>query len=194
MHKILLLLGMLFRGPLHGYELYQIVRAHGELYADLKKANLYYLLDRLAKEGDLVVQSEPSAYGARGERLIYQLTDQGREHFFQLLRDVVLTYEPVHIGIETAMVFLAFLPPAEGMRLLEERRARVSERREAAARDLGDPAAQAPLVRVAADHLLSLIDAELAWLDRTLAYLRACGWADQPQDQERHAPREEDGV
>jgi DNA-binding PadR family transcriptional regulator len=48
---------MLFRRPLHGYELYQIIRAHGELYADPKKANLYYLLDRLAKKGDLVVQA-----------------------------------------------------------------------------------------------------------------------------------------
>jgi DNA-binding PadR family transcriptional regulator len=48
---------MLFRRPFHGYELYQIIRAHGELYADPKKANLYYLLDRLAKKGDLVVQA-----------------------------------------------------------------------------------------------------------------------------------------
>src|SRR5919201_626149 len=145
MHKILLLLGMLFRRPLHGYELYQIIRTHGELYADLKKANLYYLLDRLAKEGDLAVQAEPSAYGVRGERLIYEITDQGREHFLHLLRDIVLTYEPVHTGIETAIVFLAFLPPAEGIRLLEERRASVAERRNSTARDLGDPATQAPL-------------------------------------------------
>jgi len=192
MHKILLLLGILFRRPLHGYELYQIIRAHGELYADLKKANLYYLLDRLAKEGDLVVQTEPSAYGKRGERLIYEITNQGREHFLHLLRDVVLTYEPVHTGVETAIVFLAFLPPAEGIRLLEERRAHVQERRNSTARDLGDPETSAPLVRIAGDHLLCLIDAELAWIDRSLTYLRTCGWADASQDQGRHTPRTED--
>ena len=50
MHKLLILLGLLHQGPLHGYELHRIVRAHGELYTDLEKANLYYLLDRLAKE------------------------------------------------------------------------------------------------------------------------------------------------
>ena len=40
MHKVLLLLGLLLQGPRYGYELHQIVRAHGELYADLKKSNL----------------------------------------------------------------------------------------------------------------------------------------------------------
>jgi hypothetical protein len=110
------------------------------------------------------------------------------------LREIVQTYEPVHTGVETAIVFLAFLPPAEGMRLLEERRLKVSERREAVARDLSDPAALAPLVRVAANHLLSLIDAEIAWIDRSLAYLRTCGWANLAQDQVRHASSEGDGV
>ena len=44
LHKSLLILGLLVHRPLHGYELHRIVRAHGELYTDLKKANLYYLL------------------------------------------------------------------------------------------------------------------------------------------------------
>src|SRR5579884_2444623 len=101
MHKILLLLGMLFPRPLHGYELYQIIQAHGELYADLKKANLYYLLDRLAKDGYLDMEVEAGARGVRGERLIYTITDQGRTHFYQLLRETLLQYEPVHTGIET---------------------------------------------------------------------------------------------
>ena len=83
MHKILLLLGLLLRRPLHGYELHRIVRAHGELYADLKKGNLYYLLDRLAAEGYLKVQAEPGTRGARGERVIYELTDQGRARFVE---------------------------------------------------------------------------------------------------------------
>jgi DNA-binding PadR family transcriptional regulator len=67
MHKVLLLLGMLLGGPLYGYQLHQIVRAHGELYADLKKANLYYLLERLAKEGYLETEVETSARGFWGQ-------------------------------------------------------------------------------------------------------------------------------
>ncbi len=38
MHKALLILGLLQGGPKTGYDLNRIVRAHGELYTDLKKA------------------------------------------------------------------------------------------------------------------------------------------------------------
>ncbi len=183
MHKILLLLGLLLRGPLYGYELHRIIRAHGELYADLKKGNLYYLLERLAEEGFLHMQAEPGARGARGERLIYELTEQGRAHFIKLLREVMQTYEPVHMGIDTAVVFLSYLPHTEGLQLLVERRQNVAERRAAVAVDLGNQEKNTPLVRIASDHLLCLIDAELAWIDRSLAYLHEIGWINQAEKQ-----------
>src|SRR5215469_10058101 len=135
MHKLLLLLGLLQRGPLYGYELHRIVRAHGELYADLKKANLYYLLERLTSEGHLSVRAEEGTRGARGERLIYELTDQGRTYFKTLLREVILTFEPAHIGVDTAVMFLATLPHDESLRLLMERRRVVGARREAVAKE-----------------------------------------------------------
>jgi DNA-binding PadR family transcriptional regulator len=170
MHKVLLILGLLLRGPLHGYELYRIIEAHGELYADLKKANLYYLLDRLASEGDLGVEIESGARGPRRERLVYTLTDQGREHFLKLLREILLTYEVIHTSIGTAIVFLSHLPLTEGIELLEERRRIIANRR--AQFPPQPPADAAPLVRISIDHMVSLIDAELAWIDRSLAYLR----------------------
>jgi len=188
MHKLLLLLGLLRQGPLYGYELHRVVRAHGELYTDLKKANLYYLLDRLAKEGYLSVQVEGGTRGARGERLIYTLTDQGRSRFDTLLREILLTYEPVHTGVGTAVVFLAQLPPAEGLALLEERRQVVAERRTLVVAGLGDSPTTGPLVHIAGDHLVSLIDAELAWIDRSLAYLREHGWAQERGDHAHALP------
>ena len=178
MHKALLLLGMLLDGPLYGYQLHQIVRAHGELYADLKKANLYYLLDRLAKDGYLEMETEQGARGARGERLIYAITDTGRTHFHQLLRETLLQYEPVHTGIETAVVFLSYLSPDEAMALLKERRRSIQDKRMQVVADLGQPEKNPPLVVIAGDHLLSLIDAELAWINRSLDYLHQAGWSD----------------
>ena len=177
MHKVLLILGLLLRGPLYGYELHRIVRAHGELYADLKKANLYYLLEQLAKDGFLSVTAETGTRGARGERLVYTLTDQGRTHFAKLLRETVTSYEPVHTGVDTAIVFLSTLQPEEGLDLLRLRRQAVARRREEVAASLGDLNAMSnPLVYVASDHLLCLIDAELAWIDRSLTYLREHRW------------------
>jgi DNA-binding PadR family transcriptional regulator len=172
-HKTLLILGLLLRGPLHGYEIHRIVRAHGALYADLKKANLYYLLDRLHQDGALTVRAEPGARGARGERLIYTLTDQGRARFFDLLRAILRSFDPVHTGVDVAVVFLAQLPPAEALALLQERRQVVGARRAQVAAELGDLTVGTVWSAIAADHLLSLIDAEQAWLDRALARLHA---------------------
>lgn len=201
MHKTLLVLGMLLHGPLYGYEMHRIVRAHGELYADLKKANLYYLLEHLAKDGYLSVEAEAGARGARGERLIYALTDKGRARFSELLREVMLSYEPVHTGIGTAVVFLAELPAAEGIALLEQRRRIMTERRAQIADEMGGllndeaPTDKAStrevLVRIAADHLVSLVDAELAWIDRSLARLRAIDWAGSDRARPQHKTREE---
>lgn len=182
MHKILLLLGLLRRRPCYGYELHRVVRAHGELYTDLKKGNLYYLLERLAKEGDLQMQTEGGARGARGERLIYSLTAQGRARFETLLRETLLTYEPGSPAVGAAIVFLTQLPPDEGLLLLEKRHLLVKARREQAIAEQGDASICGPLVCLADDHLIGLIDAELAWIDRSLTYLRKQGWAGEPRD------------
>jgi DNA-binding PadR family transcriptional regulator len=191
MHKVLLLLGLLMYGPRYGYELHQIVRAHGELYADLKKSNLYYLLERLASEGSLSVRAEEGTRGARGERLIYELTDKGRMRFNEVLREVILTYEPTHTGVDTAVMFLATLPHDESLHLLKERRRVVGERREVVAKELAVGAEDDPLLHIASDHLLSLIDTELAWLDRSLTYLRDIGWANAPEVPLQHTPMKE---
>jgi len=179
MHKALLLLGLLLNHPRSGYELHRIVRAHGELYTDLKKANLYYLLDRLAREGYLRVKAEPGARGPRGERLVYSLTKKGRQRFIELVREILRTFEPAHTGVDVAVVFLAELPRSEALTLLLERHKIVSARREAAAAELSDFATRGPLPKIAADHLMSLIDAELKWIDRSMAHLREVGWGNK---------------
>ena len=193
MHKALILLGLLLHGPRYGYELHRIVRAHGDLYTDLKKGNLYYLLDRLAHEGDLTVQAEPGTRGARGERLIYALTDQGQAHFHALLREVLRAYEPAHTGVDVAVIYLSHLPPDEAVALLDERRRAVEARRATAAAELGEAAEgtseeRIAAGRLAADHLLSLMDAELAWIERVLAHLRWSGSSSTSEDHKRDTP------
>jgi len=89
-----------------------------------------------------------------------------------------LTYEPAHTGVDTAVVFLAGMPTADGLHLLEERRRIVAERRVIVTAELAPLTENNPLEHIAGDHLLSLIDAELDWIDRSLAYLRERGWAD----------------
>jgi DNA-binding PadR family transcriptional regulator len=170
-HKNLLLLGLLLSGPKTGYDLYRIIQEHGDLYSDLKKANVYYLLDHLAQYGYLDVQAESGARGPRGERLIYSLTEKGRARFDDLLRQVLSTYEPVPSSIGAAVVFLPYLAQDEAVGLLEQRRQSVVEQRAQVAGFHADER-QDTLVGLALDHLLALIDADLAWTDRALERLR----------------------
>lgn len=171
MHKELIVLGLLERGPQHGHELHRIVRAHGELYADLKKANLYHLLARLEEEDCLKVKRQPGTRGRRGERLVYAITAKGRRYFLSLLRRVLQHYETAHSGVEVAAVFLGRLPPAEALALLTERRRVVAEREAMLQRDFAGFDKRGPYARISADHILSMNAAELAWIDRALKTL-----------------------
>ncbi len=179
MHKTLLLLGLLLRKPLTGYDIQRIVRAHGALYSDLKKGNVYYLLDRLAVDGYLTVEAQPGARGPRGERLLYALTQRGRARFIELLREVLRTYDTVHTGVDVAMVFLAELTPEEALALLAERRRVVIAQRERIAAEEAAATTQGLLLRLAIDHLRMLTDAELVWVDSAIEQLHAEGWGER---------------
>jgi DNA-binding PadR family transcriptional regulator len=163
MHKRLLILGLMRNGPLSGYDVLRIVTAHGELYRDLRKANVYYLLERMAKEGLVTLRSEPGARGPRGERLLYSITAAGRSSFDQLLREVLRGYEPTHTGLEVAMVLADSLSATEATGLLTQRREAVRSYRAMVSDQLGEPEPGS-----AGDHLLSLVDTELAWVDRAI--------------------------
>lgn len=171
MHKELHILGLLLAGPKTGYDLHRIVVAHGELFTDLKKGNVYYLLDRMAQRGDLSVTTEAGARGPQRERYLYAITEQGRRQFDQLLREVVRTFEVAHTGVEVGMVFLPHLDRRVAIELLRERRGAALARR---ADIVGEGRTHEGLFQeLARDHLLSLIDAEVAWVDRALRRLVA---------------------
>lgn len=172
MHKKLLLLGFLSERPLTGYEVNRVVAAHGDLYSDLKKGNIYYLLDRLGQEGLVSVRSEAGARGPRRERLVYSLTASGKRELLALLREEVERYEPLHGGIEVAAVLLDRLPKAEARTLLRRRLASVQE----TTSRLKSTLAEAGLVPgSAADHMLLLAESERRWVERAIRRLQGAG-------------------
>ena len=173
MHKELMILGLVADyGPITGYDLHRIVRAHGELFTDLKKPNMYYLLERLGKERFLKVRTTPGARGARGERLYYTLTATGRARFHALLAEEISRYDPVHTGIEVAVIFLSRVPRKTAVQYLEARRTAMLERRRSVTAALTDVSTRGHLAQLSADHIVSSIDTELAWVSRALSAMR----------------------
>jgi DNA-binding PadR family transcriptional regulator len=170
MHKRLLILGLLLGGPLTGYDLHRVIAAHGEIYRDLKKPNLYYLLDRMAQEGLVEMNAETGARGPRGERLVYSITKAGRARILDLLRGVLSSYEPIHSGVDVAIVLLDQLPKREAAALLEQRLDQVISRRHQISLELSQGGREPGS---AGDHLLTLVGAEARWLKRAVSRIKA---------------------
>lgn len=174
--KTLMVLGLLQAGPRHGYELHRIVVAHGTLYADFKKPTLYHLLHRLTVQGAVEVHAEGGTRGRRGERLVFALTPAGATTFQALLRNALSTYDPTQTSFEMATAYLPWMPPREAQALLARRRAAIETRHAEVVSELDHltsaPASKQMAARsLATDHALSLLDAELAWMDRAARHL-----------------------
>ncbi len=171
-----MVLGLLQSGPQHGYELHRILVAHGTLHADFKKPTLYHLLHRLAVQGAVQVHSEAGTRGRRGERLVFALTPKGGELFQELLRHALSTYDRVETTFEVAAAYLPWIPAREAQALLTRRRRAIEALHADVANDIdhltAKPASRILAARsLATDHALSLLEAELAWLDRAMRHL-----------------------
>ena len=90
-----------------------------------------------------------------------------------------------------AIVFLRLLPVEEAITLLGERRRVVSEHRLKTVAELGDVNRDNILAFIAADHMVSLIETELAWLDRSLALLKENGWSEDTPSHQSQKPEDE---
>lgn len=97
------LLGLVRERPMHGYEIYQRLRA-GQglgLVWQVKQGLLYAMLKRLEQDGLLTATLE--ARGARPPRKLWQLTPEGARIFAEWLR------QPVKHGRDFRLEFLAKL-------------------------------------------------------------------------------------
>ena len=119
----------------------------------------------------------------RGERLVYSITAAGRRAD-EMLRATLRSYDGTPAELEVAVVFLAHVPAAEAATLLANGATRCSS---AAPSSRANSASWRAVASgrigagfLAADHALSLMDAEIDWIDRVVAHLgvfsprRAC--------------------
>jgi hypothetical protein len=83
----------------------------------------------------------------------------------RLLRSVLTICEPVHSGIDVAIVLLEHLPQDEARSFLEKRLNEVTLRRHRLAQELEASGKDAGS---AGEHILILVDAEIRWLKRAI--------------------------
>ena len=153
------LLALLRAGPSHGYE---VKRGHDAWFPDarpLAYGQVYSTLGRLERDG-LVEVVETRSEGA-AERTVYALTEDGEHRLAQWLAEPEPPTERAAEEIVRKTV-AALRTGANASAYLTRQRAAYLRH----LRDLGAaPAPADPLARLARDHTISHLDADLRWLD-----------------------------
>mgnify|MGYP001827777528 CR=1 FL=1 len=156
----LLLLGLLRKREMHGYQLSEFMENHLGLFFDIKKATAYHLLGKMEKNGWVTSRKEQE--GKRPPRRVFAITAEGETLFQELLRGALPEYRRPAFPGNVPMLFMDALPPEELHDLLDIRREAIRERMAALETHLDHVAH--PLF----DHQLLVLRAEQRWVEGLL--------------------------
>jgi DNA-binding PadR family transcriptional regulator len=163
----LILLGMLLNGKMHGYLLNEHFTYFLSGYAEIKKSTVYYTLEKLEKDG--YVTRETEREGKRPERLVYQITEKGRSHFLDLLRQHLKSYERTYYADDVAIAFLNQLSSTEVRQLLGEKREKI----QAVLKQFREHSDQGGQWHYALSHNIAHLEADLAWINGIIKELES---------------------
>lgn len=162
MDRELLLLGLLRRKDMHGYQLTEFINQNMGSCVDLKKPTAYFLLDKMAEAG-WIAQTEEQE-GNRPPRRVYQMTPDGEAAFQRLLRENLAAFHSARFPGDIGLAFLDALPPGEARAYLEQRRETIRaelETAQAIPQHTGS-------MQLVIEHLRHHLAAEYEWLDRLI--------------------------
>lgn len=159
MERELLLLGLLRRQDMHGYQLHEFIEQNLDTCVELKKSTAYYLLDKLADEG--LIGESGEQVGNRPQRRVYHLTAEGEARFQELLRLNLASYIPARFGGMVGLAFLDDIGSQEARDLLRERRQKLAQ----ALAEAQNVPMHHGSQQLVIDHQVAHLTAELAWLD-----------------------------
>jgi DNA-binding PadR family transcriptional regulator len=189
----LAILAVLTQQPMHPYEIASSLRATGkDQDMEIKWGSLYTVVANLEKHG-LIDAVESSRQGKRPERTVYRITDAGRTELVDWTSELIGEPQHERPRFKAGLSVIGVLPPADAIRLLNERKqkleAEVAQAREA----LAGYAGQTPrLFLVEAEYELAIREAEARWTGRFVAELEAGTFPDLRMWQEFHDKRQQE--
>jgi DNA-binding PadR family transcriptional regulator len=170
------LLGVLARGPAHGYDVKATLnRWDMHWWADIQSGSIYSGLRKLETEGFVRVASTGQT-GKRPVHRTFEITEAGRAEFKRLLRQAWLGITRYSRPIDIAVSFYDDLERDEIINLLKQRHDNLVQLERAF-----DPAltprltnaAQRAVVDDLRDHERRLIAAEIEWTAQLLTRLKS---------------------
>lgn len=161
------LLGLLATVPRHGYELKRAYDLGLPRAKPLAFAQVYTTLARLVRDGFVAPAGRAQAGGP--ERTSYMLTDAGRAELRRWLDQVEPPAPYVGGALVTKVVMALVVTDADHTRdsLIAQRQAHVDRLRELTGAKMEPDASLGDVI--AADFAIAHLDADLRWLETTLA-------------------------
>jgi len=115
----LVIMGLLMKGPTHGYDLKQTLERELSPFFEVSSAPLYYLLKKLEQEG--VVTKWSTVSGRRPKKYVYSLTAKGQEEIKKLLLENITYLHRPSFNLDISLYFLNFLDPQDVAETLKGR-------------------------------------------------------------------------
>ncbi len=156
-------MGLLARGPRHGYELKKEIERSLRPIWHIATSRLYLALARLENEG--LIRGEPQSTGGRSRR-VYRLTEAGKGKLWEWLRSPVPALRDLRVEFLAKIYFLLELAPTEVPGLIAAEIDTLERLLDRLQR--GEPPyAGSPIAECVRGFRLGQVDAALTWL-RTL--------------------------
>jgi DNA-binding PadR family transcriptional regulator len=169
----LVVLWQLFEGPKHVYGIQKLLEQQGKdrVVNVRSRASLYQTLERLRRLG-LVEVHETVRREGYPDRIVYAITDAGREAAREWLREMLRATGGDYPDFIAAVSILFGLAPDDALAQLERRaEALAAELADAEAQLAGNPGLPR-LFLLEEEYRRAVLDAELSWLGRVIADVR----------------------
>jgi len=168
----LMILGMLLEGPMHAYRMQKLIKQRGKdkVVNVRQRASVYQTLERLLRLR-LIEIRETVQTESHPDRIVYAITDRGRDTAKNWLREMLTTVGADFPEFPAAVSVLTMLAPGDARKQFEIRADAVRvelSKLETEKRDAGE----LPRLFLLEDaYRTALLEAELAWLEAVIADL-----------------------
>ncbi|WP_158894853.1 PadR family transcriptional regulator [Amycolatopsis anabasis] len=169
----LAVLGLLQEQPMHPYEMAATLRErHKDSSFKINSGSLYDTVEALVRHG-WIEPRETVREGKRPERTVYAHTELGRQEFVRWIDELVRVPVNEFPKFVAAVSYLGALGAEGAVDALTERAGHLAERIREIREVLAGTADLPRLFMIEVEYALHMCESELAWVDRTVAEIRA---------------------
>jgi len=169
----LAILSLVAEKPRHGYEIERIIEERGmREWTEVGFSSIYYILKKLESAGLMHGRLEQQV-GRGPARKVYDVTNAGRAAWHDATLEVLSSPQRCYMPFQLGLANLPGLMSDESVTAVRQYRDRLAQQRDQV-RARYEQESEAPLhVKAMFDLSLTLIDAELGWIEGFINQLSA---------------------